>query len=65
MARRLIEACARVATLNDSKWDWHGDEAIEYFRQVIRGDTSNVWAHINLGKALKHAGRFDEAADAS
>ena len=24
MARRLIEAGARVVTLNYSKWDWHG-----------------------------------------
>ena len=24
MARRLVEAGARVVTLNYSKWDWHG-----------------------------------------
>ena len=27
MARRLIEAGARVVTLNYSKWDWHGGSA--------------------------------------
>ena len=28
MARRLIEAGARVVTLNYSKWDWHGGIAV-------------------------------------
>jgi hypothetical protein len=29
MARRLIEAGARVVTLNYSKWDWHGGKNVE------------------------------------
>lgn len=29
MARRLIEAGARVVTLNYSKWDWHGGRNVE------------------------------------
>ena len=29
MARRLIEAGARVVTLNYSKWDWHGGKNAE------------------------------------
>jgi len=29
MARRLIEAGARVVTLNYSKWDWHGGTNVE------------------------------------
>ena len=29
MARRLIEAGARVVTLNYSKWDWHGGQNTE------------------------------------
>src|SRR5262249_8190473 len=29
MARRLVEAGARVVTLNDSKWDWHGGRNAE------------------------------------
>src|SRR5207253_8998896 len=29
IARRLIEAGARVVTLNYSKWDWHGGQNVE------------------------------------
>jgi hypothetical protein len=29
MARRLVEAGARVVTLNYSKWDWHGGKNVE------------------------------------
>jgi Protein of unknown function (DUF1501) len=29
MARRLVEAGARVVTLNYSKWDWHGGRNVE------------------------------------
>ena len=29
MARRLVEAGARVVTLNYSKWDWHGGRNTE------------------------------------
>jgi hypothetical protein len=29
MARRLVEAGARVVTLNYSKWDWHGGKNAE------------------------------------
>lgn len=33
MARRLIEAGARVVTLNYSKWDWHGGKNNEIFKR--------------------------------
>ncbi|WP_020471280.1 DUF1501 domain-containing protein [Zavarzinella formosa] len=33
MARRLIEAGARVVTLNYSKWDWHGGKGNEIFKR--------------------------------
>ncbi len=33
MARRLIEAGARVVTLNYSKWDWHGGANNSIFRR--------------------------------
>ncbi|HEV3118086.1 MAG TPA: DUF1501 domain-containing protein [Gemmataceae bacterium] len=33
MARRLIEAGARVVTLNYSKWDWHGNPYGAIFRR--------------------------------
>jgi serine/threonine-protein kinase len=39
------------------------DEALAYFRQVVSDDSSNVWAHVNLGTALKYMGRLDEALD--
>ena len=29
LARRLVEAGARVVTLNYSKWDWHGGKNVE------------------------------------
>lgn len=33
MARRLIEAGARVVTLNYSKWDWHGGKNNDIFKR--------------------------------
>ncbi len=33
MARRLIEAGARVVTLNYSKWDWHGGSNNSIFKR--------------------------------
>src|SRR5205807_1517245 len=33
MARRLIEAGARVVTLNYSKWDWHGGAGNSIFKR--------------------------------
>ena len=33
MARRLVEAGARVVTLNYSKWDWHGGKGNEIFKR--------------------------------
>lgn len=33
MARRLVEAGARVVTLNYSKWDWHGGANNDIFRR--------------------------------
>ncbi|MCC6884768.1 MAG: DUF1501 domain-containing protein [Verrucomicrobiales bacterium] len=32
-ARRLVEAGARVVTVNYSKWDWHGGKGNEIFRR--------------------------------
>jgi uncharacterized protein (DUF1501 family) len=32
-ARRLVEAGARVVTVNYSKWDWHGGQGNEIFRR--------------------------------
>jgi len=34
MARRLIEAGARVVTLNYSKWDWHGGPGNSIFKRA-------------------------------
>lgn len=33
VARRLVEAGARVVTVNYSKWDWHGGQGNEIFRR--------------------------------
>ena len=32
-ARRLVEAGARVVTVNYSKWDWHGGKGNEIFKR--------------------------------
>lgn len=32
-ARRLVEAGARVVTVNYSKWDWHGGSGNEIFKR--------------------------------
>lgn len=49
MARRLIEAGARVVTLNYSKWDWHGGD---YYRPIFEREGQDFPAFDQCVSAL-------------
>jgi hypothetical protein len=49
MARRLIEAGARVVTLNYSKWDWHGGD---YYRPIFEREAQDFPAFDQCVSAL-------------
>jgi hypothetical protein len=49
MARRLIEAGARVVTLNYSKWDWHGGS---YYKPIFEREAEDFPAFDQCVSAL-------------
>jgi hypothetical protein len=46
IARRLVEAGARVVTLNFSRWDWHGPDGMNLSKAAVTCllDTANLRA---------------------